>query len=52
MKKLFVFAVAFIAFTGYSFSGQNKKIDKKATDAVANTLNEKSIAGAYNPILK
>ena len=26
MKKLFVFAVAFIAFTGFTFSGKNEKV--------------------------
>ena len=31
MKKLFVFAVAFIAFTGFTFSGKNEKVVNKAT---------------------
>jgi hypothetical protein len=31
MKKLFVFAVAFIAFTGFTFSGKNEKVANKAT---------------------
>ena len=29
MKKLFVFAVAFIAFTGFTFSGKNDVVSKK-----------------------
>ena len=38
MKKLFVFAVAFIAFTGFTFSGENEKVAYKATPSVsANT---------------
>ena len=31
MKKLFVFAVAFIAFTGFTFSGENEKVANNAT---------------------
>ena len=31
MKKLFVFAVAFIAFTGFTFSGKNETVASKAT---------------------
>jgi len=31
MKKLFVFAVAFIAFTGFTFSGKNEAVASKAT---------------------
>jgi len=34
MKKLFVFAVAFIAFTGFTFSGKNEKVASKATTSV------------------
>ena len=29
MKKLFVFAVAFIAFTGFTFSGNKESVSKK-----------------------
>ena len=35
MKKLFVFAVAFIAFTGFTFSGKNEKVANKATPSIA-----------------
>ena len=35
MKKLFVFAVAFIAFTGFTFSGKNEKVASKATTVAA-----------------
>ncbi|HEV8270370.1 MAG TPA: hypothetical protein VGQ04_03635 [Chitinophagaceae bacterium] len=35
MKKLFVFAVAFIAFTGFTFSGKNEKVASKATTYAA-----------------
>ncbi len=35
MKKLFVFAVAFIAFTGFAFSGKNEKITYKAIASVS-----------------
>ena len=35
MKKLFVFAVAFIAFTGFTFSGKNEKAVNKATASVS-----------------
>jgi hypothetical protein len=35
MKKLFVFAVAFIAFTGFTFSGKNEKVASNATTSVA-----------------
>jgi len=35
MKKLFVFAVAFIAFTGFTFSGKNEKVANNATPSVA-----------------
>src|SRR5262245_53333141 len=31
MKKLFVFAVAFIAFTGFTFSGKNEAVTTKET---------------------
>ena len=35
MKKLFVFAVAFIAFTGFTFSGKNGKVANNATSSVS-----------------
>jgi hypothetical protein len=35
MKKLFVFAVAFIAFTGFTFSGKNEKVAYKAAPSVS-----------------
>jgi len=35
MKKLFVFAVAFIAFTGFTFSGKNERVVNKATTTIA-----------------
>jgi len=35
MKKLFVFAVAFIAFTGFTFSGKNEKVAYKAAPSIA-----------------
>ena len=35
MKKLFVFAVAFIAFTGFTFSGKNEQVASKATASFA-----------------
>jgi len=35
MKKLFVFAVAFIAFTGFTFSGKNEKVTNNATTYAA-----------------
>ena len=35
MKKLFVFAVAFIAFTGFTFSGNNEKVANNATTYAA-----------------
>jgi hypothetical protein len=34
MKKLFVFAVAFIAFTGFTFSGKNDVVVYKAAASV------------------
>ena len=34
MKKLFVFAVAFIAFTGFTFSGKNEKVVSNATASI------------------
>ena len=37
MKKLFVFAVAFIAFTGFTFSGKNEMVAGKAIASVAAT---------------
>jgi len=36
MKKLFVFAVAFIAFTGFTFSGKNAGISKEPVSVKAN----------------
>src|SRR4030095_3853570 len=38
MKKLFVFAVAFIAFTGFTFSGKNQTVAYKATTSVATNV--------------
>jgi len=35
MKKLFVFAVAFIAFTGFTFSGENEVVAYKAAPSIA-----------------
>jgi len=35
MKKLFVFAVAFIAFTGFTFSGKTEKVANNATTSVS-----------------
>ena len=35
MKKLFVFAVAFIAFTGFTFSGKNESVAYKAAPSVS-----------------
>ena len=41
MKKLFVFAVAFIAFTGFTFSVKNEKVASKATTyAAANVAHD------------
>lgn len=41
MKKLFVFAVAFIAFTGFTFSGKNEAVTSKSIASVsANTNHE------------
>jgi hypothetical protein len=41
MKKLFVFAVAFIAFTGFTFSGKNEKVAYKAAPSItANTAHD------------
>jgi hypothetical protein len=41
MKKLFVFAVAFIAFTGFTFSGKNEAVTSKATTyAAANVAHD------------
>ena len=41
MKKLFVFAVAFIAFTGFTFSGENETVASKATTyAAANVAHD------------
>jgi hypothetical protein len=41
MKKLFVFAVAFIAFTGFTFSGKNDGVSSKSFASVsANTNHE------------
>ena len=41
MKKLFVFAVAFIAFTGFTFSGKTEKVAYKATTyAAANAAHD------------
>ena len=41
MKKLFVFAVAFIAFTGFTFSGKNDGVSSKSLASVsANNYNE------------
>ena len=34
MKKLFVFAVAFIAFTGFTFSGKNDVVTSKSSASV------------------
>ncbi|HEY9491551.1 MAG TPA: hypothetical protein VIP56_06160 [Nitrososphaeraceae archaeon] len=34
MKKLFVFAVAFIAFTGFTFSGKNEVVTSKSSASV------------------
>jgi len=35
MKKLFVFAVAFIAFTGFTFSGKNETVANNTTTSVS-----------------
>src|SRR5436190_13987630 len=35
MKKLFVFAVAFIAFTGFTFSTKNEKVANNGTTSVS-----------------
>lgn len=35
MKKLFVFAVAFIAFTGFTFSGKNEIVANNTTTSVS-----------------
>lgn len=41
MKKLFVFAVAFIAFTGFTFSGNNEVVRYESAPSVsANTDHE------------
>ena len=41
MKKLFVFAVAFIAFTGFTFSVKNEKVASKSTTyAAANVAHD------------
>ena len=40
MKKLFVFAVAFIAFTGFTFSGKNEAVTSKAPAVIAKTTHE------------
>jgi len=41
MKKLFVFAVAFIAFTGFTFSGKNEAVASKTTTyAAANVVHD------------
>lgn len=39
MKKLFVFAVAFIAFTGFTFSDENETVASKATTSVTAKVN-------------
>lgn len=39
MKKLFVFAVAFIAFTGFTFSGNKESVSKKES-VKANTTHD------------
>ena len=39
MKKLFVFAVAFIAFTGFTFSGKNETVANQATTSVTTNVN-------------
>ena len=38
MKKLFVFAVAFIAFTGFTFSGNNEKVAYETATCAAATV--------------
>ena len=40
MKKLFVFAVAFIAFTGFSFSGKNDGVKYGAASVSADVNHE------------
>lgn len=39
MKKLFVFAVAFIAFTGFTFSGKNDVVTSKSYASVTASAN-------------
>jgi hypothetical protein len=39
MKKLFVFAVAFIAFTGFTFSGKNDGVSSSASATVKADFN-------------
>ena len=39
MKKLFVFAVAFIAFTGFTFSGKNEAVTSKSIASVTTNTN-------------
>jgi len=39
MKKLFVFAVAFIAFTGFTFSGKNDVVTGKSSASVTANVN-------------
>ena len=38
MKKLFVFAVAFIAFTGFTFSGKNETVANNTTTSVSGNV--------------
>jgi len=40
MKKLFVFAVAFIAFTGFTFSEKKDGIAEKAASVKANAIHD------------
>ncbi len=40
MKKLFVFAVAFVAFTGFAFSGKNEKVVYKANVVSTNAAHD------------
>lgn len=40
MKKLFVFAVAFIAFTGFTFSGKNEAVTSKDSASVTKNVHE------------
>jgi len=40
MKKLFVFAVAFIAFTGFTFSGKKEGVSKEPVSVKSNAAHD------------